>query len=573
MLLHLLLALLLHLLLALLLHLLLALLPRLLLALLLELLLTLHIAAWRFLYRRVGTLLAALLALITLLALHFQLRLWLNLALELAPAPLFKGVLVGAFRTWVRHRCRHRRGRRLARPPHARHHIDRPRRLLLAALVTRVAAVALLRLVAAFEAALAALFAVVTALLGLQRRRRRRHRRVAQRQRRHHGARVGADHDRGALGELRMRRHGQAVAAVFAPLGIDLLLGVLVEPAQQARRMSVVRHIAFARGQRVPTLRRGVVARTEAQAPVAAADPAHQRRRPCRTAAVAARGPAPALVEHDPAAVVRRRITPRGVVDPGPAPWRDIGPAAVAVGRPARRHRTRHPDRAVFAVVAPHAVLVELFVAGHFAVDVTGRGDALVAAVAQQGPVVEAAVGGQRGAQAALAQLGAAPGAHGQAVAVAVDLGQALEHTDHGDVLVATGVDADAARLAHDHAPVRGRQLEAGEHLGIADAHAGAAVVQVQAQAVVAHFGDLERGFGVEPHRGRADPELGARAAPGRDLVARGQRPVDARRVGFVAVAVGGQRDVALGERDAPDQRRQVLLAALVLGGRERRQQ
>src|SRR5450830_1895296 len=162
--------------------------------------------------------------------------------------------------------------------------------------------------------------------------------------REHGGTGRLADGHGAALLEAVVRDHGQAVAAAIA--AIDELLAGAVRQAQAVAvlgRHAVGRLIAVARRQRIPAQPGASVAVAEIDIPLRAADPAHQRRRPHVAARGAAGGPAPATVDQHPAAVMAGRIAPGRVVDPRPAPWRQPGPAAVTVGRPVGRHRTRRP--------------------------------------------------------------------------------------------------------------------------------------------------------------------------------------------------------------------------------------
>ena len=206
------------------------------------------------------------------------------------------------------------------------------------------------------------------------------------------GARRIAHGDGAAPAELLMRHHGQAFAVVVArrrgassrrPSGA----GVAVDALQVVVRQAIARHEGVARGQRVPALRR-TRCRRELKLRLQPLPPTQPTSAGAHTGrpTLAARRPRPALVDLHPAAVVEWRVAPRRVVDPGPAPWRDPGPAAVAVRRPVGGDRARHPQRAVFGVVAPDAVLVEVFVAGHFGGDVTRRGGAVVAHGRAAGP-------------------------------------------------------------------------------------------------------------------------------------------------------------------------------------------
>src|SRR5580704_1034163 len=75
------------------------------------------------------------------------------------------------------------------------------------------------------------------------------------------------------------------------------------------------------------------------------------------------RAPTPIGTEIVPAPVVIRRETPRLSANPGPAPGRDIGPVAVAIGSPTRRDVVGNPDVADFRLFFPGSVVVEIAIA------------------------------------------------------------------------------------------------------------------------------------------------------------------------------------------------------------------
>jgi len=88
----------------------------------------------------------------------------------------------------------------------------------------------------------------------------------------------------------------------------------------------------------VPTTRHIDLARTEREprdAGAIRATPTHERRRVHRAVMTGPGHPTPAIADVRPPAVVKGRVAPTRVVDPGPAPGRHPHPAAVAVRRPA----------------------------------------------------------------------------------------------------------------------------------------------------------------------------------------------------------------------------------------------
>ena len=161
-----------------------------------------------------------------------------------------------------------------------------------------------------------------------------------------------------------------------------------VHPFHVMRRAAVIGAIDFARRQRHPA--HGGAANLHRNTPPAAPHPAHQRRRVDRPRHIGPRHPAPAATPAHPAAVMERRKAPRRLVDPCPTPGPHPGPAAVAVGRPVGLHDQRLPQRAVFGVLFPAAMAVEILGAGHLGRDIPRRRCALFALVFAVHPLAEA---------------------------------------------------------------------------------------------------------------------------------------------------------------------------------------
>ena len=214
------------------------------------------------------------------------------------------------------------------------------------------------------------------------------------RRHRDHGARdllVGVDHmgDLSDLGrvvdDVRVvdvgdrRRGDHRVAAVDA---------VEVAAADRVRGL-----IDLARCQREPAdMGCGRAAGRHRDLEVLAADERNQRRRIHRPLTPRARHPGPGAVDVGPATVVRHGIAPGRVVNPSPAPGVDPGPMAVAVGRPARGHARRRPDRTVARIDTPGAIGVEVFITDDLARNMA-RGDRAVAtAVALARPAVKVVI-------------------------------------------------------------------------------------------------------------------------------------------------------------------------------------
>ena len=134
----------------------------------------------------------------------------------------------------------------------------------------------------------------------------------------------------------------------------------IVDVAEVVRPVPIGRIPDLAGAQRDPAHRRPA-AEIDAEK---IADEADQRRGIDRPVAEAPRHPAPAMVEMRPAPVMEGGESPACVVDPGPAPGRDIGPMAVAIGRPVDGD-LREPGRAVVGSLLPLAVLAEILGTRH----------------------------------------------------------------------------------------------------------------------------------------------------------------------------------------------------------------
>ena len=263
-----------------------------------------------------------------------------------------------------------------------------------------------------------------------------------------------------------------------------------------------------------------------------------------------------------------RRIAPRHGVDPGPAPRCDIGPVSVAVRRPAHGHVVRIPHGAVVAVVLPVAVLVQVLVADHLRRDVLAAARLRVALVALLHPGVESVaavdVADRDGGEVGVDEAVAAPGEHvALRVVFAVHGGPAVEHGDAG--LVAVDVHAHAAGLI-DHQRHGGRvDLVALALLELAHAEAQRALGQFDLGQLVVQVEQAHVGALVEPQGGAAQFEFGAGIVAAGELVAGGQRAVDAG-VAPVAGARRQQAEFAAGPRQPghPAGRR---IAVIVAGG------
>ena len=341
------------------------------------------------------------------------------------------------------------------------------------------------------------------------------------------------------------------------------------------------RHVGLAPAERHPAEHRRAERRRER--PPAAAVPRHHRRRPDRARDEAARGPAPAPADVAPPAVVERRVTPRCVVDPGPAPAADPRPAAEPIRCPTHGDRRREPHRAVLGNGLPFAELVEVGVAHHLPRHVARAAAALVVAIAVGAPRVEtvdpvagAHVGGDR---LRSNDGGGLPGQHllrarrelDQRLALAYDdvrartilrdLDPVQPGTRERDLGVRRVDERGFARIQHPHPdddPPLGDEQRQDAVVETRDVHVGvagksklaAAVVDLGA-AVTRHPQVVAAGDRVVAQR--LDPVLGPLL--GREVDAAGDvgQPAGAAR----QVILGERRDrgggQAHGEQDAPE--------------------
>jgi hypothetical protein len=136
------------------------------------------------------------------------------------------------------------------------------------------------------------------------------------------------DRGKAAIGELRVR-HLRGEPSVARKLdGINACDVAAVDRTDIRRIGAVARPIDLAGGERKPAELRSDRP-GDVQPRASAAKKADKRRRIDRGGLETAGNPAPALTDESPTSVVRRRKPPRGVVDPGPTPWLDPGPAAL----------------------------------------------------------------------------------------------------------------------------------------------------------------------------------------------------------------------------------------------------
>ncbi len=269
-----------------------------------------------------------------------------------------------------------------------------------------------------------------------------------------------------------------------------------------------------------------------------------------------ARNPTPASAHLRPAAVVEGREAPRLVVDPGPAPGVDVGPAAIAVGRPVLRNIAREPDLAVVGRLLEVAIGVEIFIPrlGHgnprLAVEAALR-------LALPGPVVDRRVLGVLQVRVVAridhrrrSGLDVHEAARPRRLSVAFDgghfdrrIGAVLARRADVDAVRARAIDAHLACRRGDAHPAPRNPPEPQIHRSLRHGEAHLAIVE-------AHH--VELGLLIQPRLHRAELQLGAAIVAGPERLARRDREV-AHRLGPVVLLRRLESDPAFHIADAPD--------------------
>src|SRR6266481_5784430 len=103
-----------------------------------------------------------------------------------------------------------------------------------------------------------------------------------------------------------------------------------------------------------------------------------------------ARAPAPPSAKIVPSAIVVRSKSPRCIINPSPAPRADVVPVAIAIRSPAWGDIVGIPDVAVFRLILPGTVVIEIAVARRFARNILSGNRVVFLQVAVSGPAVEA---------------------------------------------------------------------------------------------------------------------------------------------------------------------------------------
>jgi hypothetical protein len=111
--------------------------------------------------------------------------------------------------------------------------------------------------------------------------------------------------------------------------------------------------------------------KSEAHTPTRSAEPGNKRGRIKRSNVERTRHPSPVAVVVNPTAVVEGSESPGCIVNPCPTPGRNPHPVAVVIRRPSRCYG-RHPHRPIRRNLAPHAIVIEVFISDRVAWYVAG---------------------------------------------------------------------------------------------------------------------------------------------------------------------------------------------------------
>ena len=226
-----------------------------------------------------------------------------------------------------------------------------------------------------------------------------------------------------------------------------------VDPLDELVAAAKPRKERFAKAQREPANSK----------PETAAKEAHKSWPIDRGVKNRSRAPAPPAAKIVPAAVVERSKAPRRIVNPGPAPRADPVPVAIAVRSPSGLNRCGIPNVAVFGLITPGAVVVEVVVADHVARYVV-RGDRVIFfAVALSSPTVEAVGAGSLFNDVVdvvrAGEFPALTGMHFIGLAAGGNFTFAANHRHTRRVAVFININAKCASLLHGESQIRSVNL------------------------------------------------------------------------------------------------------------------
>src|SRR5260370_421006 len=276
-----------------------------------------------------------------------------------------------------------------------------------------------------------------------------------------------------------------------------------------------------------------------------------------------ARAPAPAAREIVPTAIVEGSIAPRRIVNPSPAPRADPVPIARAVGSPSGINLSGIPNVAVFRLIPPGAVVVEVVVADHVARYVE-RGDGVIFfAVALRGPAVEA-IGTGSPVNAVFdvvraIEFRAITGVDFIGFAAGGNFAFAANYGHASGVAGFSYVNAKCSSLLHGESQIRGVNFVEIAFAQFADAEVDAAFRKAHLRDALVKVQEGKRGHAAEMDGSRAGLQFGAGIFVDPKFITDGHRTVSGRAAP-VPFAAGLQGDGAVNIADARNARGRILL-------------
>jgi hypothetical protein len=279
--------------------------------------------------------------------------------------------------------------------------------------------------------------------------------------------------------------------------------------------------------------------------------------------------PSPAAAYEDPASVVERRVTPGRVIDPGVSPRRNPIPMAGVIRRPADGNLARIPDMAVGAIVAPLAILIEIFEANDVAREIERGARLVVASVAAIGPAVEG-VGIAKGFNVGVKRISAAEGGLLSGVEVvglpaASRLAIAVAQGDDGVCAVGAGIDAIASGLSDGEGEVGRIDFEIVVGIELAYPNVDCSRRKLDLDGVIIEIEERDTGVLAEAYDGGTELQFGARGHVRPELVAGGHGAVrDSSDP--ISGTCGLERNRAVEVTETSDAGGRVVLG-IVLGG------
>ena len=250
---------------------------------------------------------------------------------------------------------------------------------------------------------------------------------------------------------------------------------------------------------------------------------------------------------------------PCRVVDPGPAPRLHMRPVAVTIRCPVAHDHARRPQPAVFAVVDPVAVRVQIFVPGHVwrdaALNHVTAVNLVPVLVARVGPAIERRF--RRGLKlkrdrfAARAHQQRFAGLHAVASIAPVEVRTSIENGDARLDAVRKCLDAIAAahgknKLACAGLDAKGFAVIAPVRVVLgANAQVDGAALQERLRQIVVNAYKIENRAIVDAQRGRADAHFRATAVFGPQRILAGDREIDCSALPAV-IAIHEKRNLAL---------------------------